>query len=379
MGPRSTLFRQCALLVALILLVAAMAPSTARVWVAAAGLVSLLLFAVVSLSRHRQIQKLTAQIDEVLHNGRSVQFEKCREGDIAVLANELEKMVSRLARATELLQKERSGLADSLADVSHQIRTPLTAAELMLAAVEREEDPRERKRLLRQLENQMERISWLVTTLLKIAKVDAGAIRVQQAPVNAASCVARAASPLETALDLRDVALVLDIPTTAHFTGDELWTAEALENILKNCMEKTPAGGTITVAARETSLATTLRIFDTGPGIAPEDLPHIFDRFYRGSNAAEEGVAKPLRNASPCCREGHIADEAALSTGCDPQSGGMAVAQCEPRLSAAAPEGFGIGLSLAQALVSAQGGTLQAANLPQGGAEFTITFPKLVV
>lgn len=347
MGTHTALVRQCALMAALVAVVAVLSPPAARIWVAAAGAVSLAVFVAVSLSRHRQIQKLTVQIDEVLHNGRTVRFEKCHEGDVAVLTNELEKMVSRLARATELLQKERSGLVDSLADVSHQIRTPLTAAELMLAAVEREEDPRERKRLLRRLEGQMERISWLVTTLLKIAKVDAGAIRVQHAPVNVASCAARAASPLETALDLRDVALRLDIPVTAQFTGDELWTAEAVENILKNCMENTPAGGSITVVANETPLATILRICDTGPGIAPDDLPHIFDRFYRGGNAAAEE-----------CGE---SDDA------------------EPRLCAAAPEGFGIGLSLAQALVSAQGGTLQAANRPYGGAEFTITFPKLVV
>ena len=249
MGTHTALVRQCALMAALVAVVAVLSPPAARIWVAAAGVVSLAVFVAVSLSRHRQIQKLTVQIDEVLHNGRTVRFEKCHEGDVAVLTNELEKMVSRLARATELLQKERSGLADSLADVSHQIRTPLTAAELMLAAVEREEDPRERKRLLRRLEGQMERISWLVTTLLKIAKVDAGAIRVQHAPVNVASCAARAASPLETALDLRDVALRFDIPAAAQFTGDELWTAEAVENILKNCMENTPAGGSITVVA----------------------------------------------------------------------------------------------------------------------------------
>lgn len=371
--------RQSALMAALVAVVALVAPPTARIWVIAAGAVALVVFVAVSLSRHRQIQKLTAQIDEVLHNGRTVHFEKCREGDVAVLTNELEKMVSRLARATELLQKERSGLADSLADVSHQIRTPLTAAELMLAAVEREEDPRERKRLLRRLEGQMERISWLVTTLLKIAKVDAGAIRVQQAPVNVASCVARAASPLETALDLRDVALRLDIPATAQFVGDELWTAEAVENILKNCMEKTPAGGSIAVNARETPLATTLRICDTGPGIAPDDLPHIFDRFYRGGNPAEADEDSAHRGASSWGEGAQGGSGVSGQAIGDLRGEDAEVRQNPPRLSAAAPEGFGIGLSLAQALVSAQGGTLQAANRPEGGAEFTITFPKLVV
>ncbi len=346
MGSTSTLLRQC---LALALLTSALtwaAPAEAKPWTAATGAIALAFFTVISLLRHRRVQQLTAQIDEVLHSGRTVRFEKCREGDVAVLANELEKMVARLARATDALQKERGALADSLADVSHQIRTPLTAAQLMLAAIEQEDDPRRRKHQLRQLESQMERISWLVTTLLKIAKVDAGAIRVQANPVNVAQCMRRAASPLETALDLRDVALETDIPLDAAFTGDELWTAEAIENILKNCMEKTPAGGHIRVSACETPLATTVRITDTGPGIAPADLPRIFDRFYRG----DEGQPAPSSS-----------EDSAV------------------RLSAAAPEGFGIGLSLAQALISAQGGTLQAANGGHGGAEFTLTFPKLVV
>lgn len=348
MGSASTLLRQCLALAALVAALAWAAPTEAKPWVVATGAIALGFFAIISLLRHRRVQQLTVQIDEVLHNGRTVQFEKCREGDVAVLANELEKMVARLGRTTEALQKERSGLADSLADVSHQIRTPLTAAQLMLATIEHEEDPRRRKQLLRQLENQMERISWLVTTLLKIAKVDAGAIRVQANSVDVSSCVRRAASPLETALDLHDVTLNAAISPQVGFTGDELWTAEAIENILKNCLEKTPAGGTIAVTATETPLATIVRISDTGPGIAPEDLPHIFDRFYRGSL---DGAGHPSAPDAPSL----------------------------PRLSAAAPEGFGIGLSLAQALISAQGGTLQAANRPEGGAEFTITFPKLVV
>ncbi len=105
-------------------------------------------------------------------------------------------------------------------------------------------------------------------------------------------------------------------------------------------MEHTPAGGTVTVTAREDALATTVVVADTGPGIAPDDLPHIFDRFYRGGRS-----------------------EGAPSVDEDVRQ----------------PAGFGIGLSLAQALVSAQGGTLRAANNGEGGARFDIAFPKLVV
>ncbi len=349
MGSFSTLLRQCAVMVLAVAVLAWAAPTEAKLWVVGTGAALVALFVGISLRRHRQIARLTAEIDEVLHAGRTVDFSNCREGDVAVLTNELSKVVARLSRTGDALAAERNALSDALADVSHQIRTPLTAAGLMLPLIERADDARERRRAVRELEAMLEQVSWLVTTLLKIAKVDAGAMRVDKREVRAAEVVRRAVAPLATAMDLRDVSLVLDLDEAASFTGDAPWTAEAVENVAKNCMEHTPAGGTVTVTAREDALACTIAISDTGPGIAPEDLPHIFERFYRG------------RADVPASSAGERAGEAA---------GAEDVRQ---------PAGFGIGLSLAQALVSAQGGTLRAANNPEGGGRFEIAFPKLVV
>ena len=148
---------------ALVAVLAWAAPSEVKPWVAGTGAVLLAVFLVVSLYRHRQIRRLAEEIDEVLHSGRTVDFSNCREGDVAVLANELSKMVSRLSRTRDQLARERNALADSLADVSHQIRTPLTAITLMLPVVEWADDARERKRAVRELESMIERVSWLVT------------------------------------------------------------------------------------------------------------------------------------------------------------------------------------------------------------------------
>ena len=342
MGSTATLLRQTAFLALALAAVAlaarASAGSGAATWCAASGAVALAFFLAVSWSRHRQIRRLTAEIDEVLHGGRSVGFSSCREGDVAVLTNELGKMVARLARTSELLAREKTALADALADVSHQIRTPLTAVGLMLPGIEAADDPVRRKRAVCELEALLDRVAWLVTTLLKIAKADAGAMPLSVRPVSVAEVVRRAVAPLATAMDLRDVALVLDLDEDVIFDGDARWTAEAVENIVKNCMEHTPAGGEVRVRASADALATSIVVSDTGPGIAPEDLPHVFERFYRGR--AEEA----------------------------PESGDLR-----------APGGFGVGLALAQALVSAQGGTLRASNGDAGGARFAVCFPKLVV
>lgn len=292
-------------------------------------------FLVISLRRRAEIRRLTAEIDEVLNLGRRLSFSNCREGDVAVLANELEKMVARLARLTAQLEDEKGALADALADISHQIRTPLTAAELMLPAIERADDEAERKRLVRELEHLIDRVSWLVATLLKMAKVDVGALRMESRSVPVASMVARACAPLEVPLDLRGITLACDIPASASFAGDETWCAEAVENIVKNSMEHCEGGGTITIRAEEDALACRIFVSDDGPGISPEDLPHLFERFYRGAGAKEG-------------------------------------------------EGFGVGLALARSLIAGQGGSLRAANLhgedgtPEG-AVFEIAFPKLCV
>lgn len=294
----------------------------------AAGSVACALFAAFSAHRYRQIARLAAEVDEVLHDGRRIDFSDYREGDLAMLKNQLAKMVAALRTANERLDAEKAALADALADVSHQIRTPLTAMGLLIGTVERTADATERTRALCELEALVHRVGWLVTALLKLAKADAGAIRVQAAPVDAAKLVRDALAPLAGAFDLRDVACTVEVEDGASFTGDAAWSAEALGNVLKNCLEHTPPGGAVRVRVTEDAVACRLRVTDTGPGIAPEDLPRLFERFYRGAGS----------------------------------------------------EGFGIGLALAQALVAAQDGTLRAGNdRDTGGARFDLAFPKVIV
>lgn len=304
--------------------------------------------------RHRQVKKLALSIDQVLHGSRDVNFANCRESDISMLGNELGKMVARLRRTSDDLQQQRHSLSDALADVSHQIRTPLTTMALMLPALESESDPRVRRRSVRQLEDMLERVSWLVTTLLKIAKADAGAIRITKRDTTPAAIAQRAVQPLLAQLDLHDVSLEMDCDEGA-VQLDELWTAEALENIVKNCMEHTPAGGRIRIHGENDALTCRFVITDTGPGIAEEERERIFDRFY--SNGS-----KQPSSAIP-------ADDSRASSSCGALGAG------EPMRAA----GFGIGLSLAMSLVSMQEGTIRADNAPGGGARFTMTFSKLVV
>ena len=306
-----------------------------------AALLAVLLVA--TWRRYRALARLAAQVDDVLHGARDVSFERMREGELAILASELDKMTNRLALANEDLKREKNALADALADISHQLKTPLTSLALMtslvrgqLADARGNEAPLARLRTMERLED---RIEWLVSSLLKLARIDAGVVRFVRGRVEGSELVARASEPLAVAFDLADVALVRNVQACAGFEGDVAWTAEALENVLKNCLEHTPAGGTVRVSCSEDSLAFRLRVEDTGPGISDKDLPHVFERFYRGGEAQGEKDA------------GSEVD----------------------------PAGVGIGLALAKSLVTAQGGSIRAGNVEGGGACFDIVFFKATV
>ncbi len=320
----------------------ALAGVPAAVVVAATVAVLLGVFLVSTRLRYRRIARMASQVDAVLHGERDVSFERMREGELAVLASELDKMRSRLELANEDLLREKNALADALADVSHQIKTPLTSLSLMTsltrgALVEDGGHPGEVERL-RTMERLEGRVEWLVSSLLKLARIDAGVVSFSRVHVDGAELVERAAEPLAVAFDLADVELAREVQVGSGFEGDLAWTAEALENILKNCLEHTPAGGCVSVTVTEDALALRLRVEDTGPGIAEGDLPHVFERFWRGG---EKG-------------------EGAGSSEVD-------------------PGGVGIGLALAKSLVTAQGGSIRAGNAPGGGARFDLVFFKATV
>ena len=331
----------------------ALAGTTAAAVVAATVKVLLAVLLASTLLRYRRIARMAGQVDAVLHGERDVGFERMREGELAVLASELDKMRSRLELANEDLLREKGALADALADVSHQIKTPLTSLSLMTSLTRGSlvEDGGHPGEVvggvgghggvgvgLRTMERLEGRVEWLVSSLLKLARIDAGVVSFARARVDGAELVARAIEPLEVSAELAGVELVRDVQPGAGFEGDLAWTAEALENILKNCLEHTPAGGQVRVSCAEDALAFRLSVEDTGPGIASEDLPHVFERFYRGGEKGEG-------------------------------AGGSEVD----------PGGVGIGLALAKSLVTAQGGSVRAGNAPDGGARFDLVFFKATV
>lgn len=250
-----------------------------------------------TLWRYCRIRRLTQCLRRISTGNYSVDLTRFREGELSILEGELSRLVRMLGERDALLRRERNNLADALSDISHQLKTPLTSMGVLCDLLRRSDLPEEkRKQFTLTMAHQLSRMQWLLDTLLKLSRLDAGTIQFEQAPVNIPQLVQKALEGLRIPLELKGISLVLQ-GGELTFLGDMSWSAEALVNILKNCMEHTPSGGTITISWEENPLYLQLKIEDTGCGISREDLPHIFQRFYRGKNSSGDSVGIGLAMA----------------------------------------------------------------------------------
>ena len=170
-------------------------------------------------------------------------------------------------------------MSDAIADLFHQIRTPLTSMNLIVSLLSEDDLPMEKRlRYLHELKQQLMRIQWITETLLKLSKLDAETVRFRPEPIAAKELIEQASGPLAIRMELKDIAFAIE-DDGAVLSIDRAWTVEALSNILKNCMEHTPEGGKITARAEESPVFCRITISDTGTGFDPEDLAHIFGSF----------------------------------------------------------------------------------------------------
>lgn len=284
------------------------------------------LFYAATRARYQKIAKISDQIDLVLHNEDHLFIEELDEGELSILQSEIAKMTLRIREQNTALKKEKENLADSLADIAHQLRTPLTSVNLLLSLAAESTDEKERKMNLREIESLLSRMDGLITALLKLSRLDADVVEFQNAPVNVAELAEISLRPFSVPLDLHEIQIVTNIPSDITIDGDFIWLSEALQNILKNCIESIGEQGKIEIIANENPLFTEITLHDSGKGFETADLHHLFERFYRGENGSTTG--------------------------------------------------FGIGMSLSQSIIQRQGGTIVAKNHPDGGALFVIRFPK---
>ena len=282
-----------------------------------------------SKKRYKKICQLYQSVEQVLHGQKSLLISNSNEGELAILHSEIHKMTIKLKEQSDLLKKDKIRLTVAIEDIFHQIRTPLTSLNLLVSLLTEENLSYERRiRLTRDLKRQIERIKWLVETLLKMSKIDAGAVSFRKDLVCVEQLIKKSCEPFLVPIEVHGQNLNISV-SDEKFVGDLAWTTEAIANLVKNCMEHTPEGGTINISATETALFTEIVVQDSGSGFNKEDIPYLFERFYKGKNSNSDSI--------------------------------------------------GIGLSLCRMIIVRQNGIITAQNAKDGGAQFIIKFYKGII
>ncbi len=280
--------------------------------------------------RYREIAKLSQYLQRISGGEYTLDVRDNYEGELSILKNNIYKVTTRLAEQGAVLQEDKIKLTNAISDISHQLKTPLTSM-MMMADLLREPQLPDAKRseFTHNIQVQLERIDWLVSSLLKLSKIDAGTVVFKREEIAVKDLIQRALKPLLIPIDIKELTISVRGEDTVTFVGDRNWTVEALINIFKNCIEHTPEKGSLAVTFSENALFTEIMITDTGKGIAKEDLPYIFKRFYKGKNASEESV--------------------------------------------------GIGLAMAHSIITKQNGSIEVSSILGEGTEFRIQFFKGII
>ena len=275
------------------------------------------------------IEEIIEQISDVLYHKKVMYIQNYNEGALSLLENEISKLVLRLSEQNNLLQKERNLLKESLEDVSHQIKTPLTSLNLIVERLKNTHlTDKERHSLLKEEVRLLDKIEWLISSLLKLAQIDASTITFTKEKVNVEDFINKVLESFEIAIDIKDIDVICTFNQESSLYIDEQWTNEALSNIVKNCIEHLHIGGQLSINVLHNPLYDEIIISDNGQGIDNDDLPHLFERFYKGKESSSNSV--------------------------------------------------GIGLALAKKIIDCQDGTITVENT-YPGAKFTIHFYKEVV
>lgn len=281
----------------------------------------------------KKVNKVSTAAEKVVDGDLDVLLPEEGEGKFNILGHNFNIMANRMKSNVESLRNEKIFLKNIISDISHQLKTPLSSLlamnELMIENRDMNEDLR--MDFMQKSNSQLIRMDWLVKNLLKIARLEAGAIRFKKDTVSLGDCAKDSLTPLMDKLENKKQKVIFKGEIdNVYFVGDEEWTIEALTNIIKNCIEHTKEYGEIVIEVSETPIFSSISIEDNGEGIDKKDILHIFERFYKGSNSAKA-------------------------------------------------ESIGIGLALSKAIIEGQDGSISVDSEIGRGSKFNVTFLKGVI
>ncbi|MDG0794010.1 ATP-binding protein [Cohnella ginsengisoli] len=295
------------------------------------GLLASLLLALLRESRLQlaEVRGLAGSLESAVKENRPMKFRIYAEGELGLLAHQVQELSLRLQETIAQLNRDKDFLRDTIADISHQLKTPLASLTVYVELLQGGGvGPAEQDEFLRTCARELERMEWLIQTLLKLARLEAGSLPMQLERAPIAETVRAATHSIGRLAEERQVQIRLEGPVEpVHVPHDPRWLPEALANLVKNAVEHSPPQGIVTVAWETTPIFIRLRVTDQGAGIDARDEPHIFKKFYRASSGNAGG------------------------------------------------SGVGLGLPLAKTIAERHGGMLAAGRAEEGGTVFTLTLP----
>ena len=256
------------------------------------GILILTIVLIYNRKKEREIKKINKYLNEINNGNYELKIEENCEDELSKLKNELYKTTVLLRETAENSEQEKINLSNSLADISHQIKTPLTSIRIMLDNIEDnpDMDRKTREEFIEDISKQIDWISSLAISLLKLAKFDAGAIKMNDQEVNVKKLINHVLSNLAILLDIKNIKIEQKIDDDTIIKADYNWQLEALTNIIKNAIEHSHDNGTIHIDVENNSVFVKIKIRDEGEGIDKKDIKHIFDRFYKAKKSSENSI-----------------------------------------------------------------------------------------
>ena len=295
-----------------------------------ASIIILGIHAVEMLLRKKRVLEMCKEIDSILMDAERFRISDYSESELSLLEAEINKMTIKLREQNAKISETNLLLKESMEDISHQLRTPLTS---MMLLVDMLHDPQlgssERRQYINEIGQLNDHMKWLIETLLSLSRLEAGAVTFNKEHISCSELVRNTAERFMISAEVKGVEIITETEGEPYIDCDIRQTSEAIGNLLKNCIEHTDAGGTIKIHCYDNAIYSGIEISDTGCGFTEEEIPHVFERFYRNGEREKSG--------------------------------------------------FGIGLAYSRKVIVSQNGSIQAKNTASHGALFDIRFYKTII
>lgn len=250
------------------------------------------LFLKFNAKKDREINKITKCLEEINKRNYKIDIEEMSEDELSILKNELYKVTIKLKEDAENSKQAKKDLKDTLADISHQLKTPITSILIILDNIidNPDMDKNTREDFIRDIKRELLNMNFLALNLLKLSKLDSNTVHFIKKEVSLDEIVTSSIKNIAPLCDLKNITIIKNLEPGIKINCDLNWQVEAITNILKNCVEHSQENSKIDITTSANKVYLSIKIRDYGDGISEKDLPHIFERFYKGASSSSNSI-----------------------------------------------------------------------------------------